>query len=40
MLMRKALYRFKISVAAFRTFLAENLHAMGYRPSYTDPDLW
>ena len=40
MLVRKALYVLKISDAAFRAFLAETLDAMGYRPSYTNTDLW
>ena len=40
MLVRKALYGLKISGAAFGAFLADNLYAMVYRPSYADPDLW
>ena len=39
MLVRKALYGLKSSGAAFREFLAETVDAMGYRLSYTDPDL-
>jgi hypothetical protein len=35
MLVKKALYGLKSSGAAFRAFLAEMLHAMGYKPSYT-----
>jgi hypothetical protein len=40
MLVKKALYGLKSSGAAFRAFLAEMLDAMGYVPSYTDPDVW
>ena len=40
MLARKALYGSKSSGAAFRTFLAETMDTMGYRPSYADLDLW
>ena len=40
MLVKKALYGLKSSGAAFRAFLAETLDAMGYRPSYADPDVW
>ena len=40
MLARKALYGLKISGEAFRAFLTETLDAMGYRPSYADPNLW
>ena len=40
MLMRKALYELKVSGAAFRDFLEENMYALGYLPSYTNPDLW
>ena len=40
MLARKALYGSKRSGAAFRDFLAENLNAMGYRPRYSNPNLW
>ena len=39
-LMRKALYGLMSSGAAFRPFVSDNLDAMGYRPSYTDPELW
>ena len=37
MLSRKALYVLKSSGAAFRSFLAETMDEMGYRPSYSDP---
>jgi hypothetical protein len=40
MLVEKALYGLKSSDTAFRTFPAEMLDAMGYRPSYADPDVW
>jgi hypothetical protein len=40
MLVKKALYGLKSSGAAFRAFLAETLDAMGYRPTYADPDVW
>ena len=40
MLIKKALYGLKSSGAAFRAFLAETLDAMGYKPSYADPDVW
>jgi hypothetical protein len=40
MLVKKALYGLKSSGAAFRAFLAETLDAMGYKPSYADPDVW
>jgi hypothetical protein len=40
MLVKKALYGLKSSGAAFRAHLAETLDAMGYRPTYADPDVW
>ena len=40
MLVRKALYVLKIFGAAFKALLAETLDTMGYRPSYSNPDLW
>ena len=40
MMVRKSLYGLKSSGAAFRAFLAETLNAMGYWPSYANPDLW
>ncbi len=40
MIVKKALYGLKSSGAAFRAFLAETLDAMGYKPSYADPDVW
>ena len=40
LLVRHSLYRLKISGAEFRAFLVETLVAMGYQPSYTDPELW
>ena len=39
-LVRKSLYGLKISSAAFRDFLAENMYAMVYKPRYADPDIW
>jgi hypothetical protein len=40
MIIRKALYGLKSSGAAFRAHLAQTLDAMGYKPSYADPDVW
>ena len=40
MLARKALYGLKSSGTDFRAFLAETVDKMGYRPSYSDPELW
>ena len=40
MLVRKDLYKLKISGATFRALLTETLHAMGYCTSYVNPDLW
>jgi hypothetical protein len=40
MIIKKLLYGLKISGAALRTHLAETLDTMGYKPSYTDPDVW
>ena len=40
MLVKKALYGLKSSGAAFRAFLAETIDAMGYKPSYANPDVW
>ena len=39
MLVINSLCVFKIYGASFRSFLAETLAAMGYRTSYSDPDL-
>ena len=36
----RALYGLKSSGAAFRAFLAEHLHDIGFRPSLADPDVW
>ena len=36
----RALYGLKSSGAAFRSFLAEHLHDIGYMPSKADPDVW
>ena len=40
MLVVRALYELKSSEAAFRAFLADHLHDIGYRPSIADPDIW
>ena len=40
MLVVRALYGLKSLGAAFRSFLAETLYDMGYKPSGTDPDVW
>ena len=36
----RALYGLKSSGAAFRSFLAEHLHDIGFKPSLADPDVW
>ena len=36
----KALYGLKSSGAAFRSFLADHLHDIGFRASLADPDIW
>ena len=36
----RAIYGLKSSGASFRSFLAEHLHSMDYRPSLADPDVW
>ena len=40
MLVVMALYVLKLSGAAFRDLLAENLHDFGYRSSIAEPDVW
>ena len=40
MLIVRALYGLKSSGAAFRSFLADHLWEIGYRPSQADPDVW
>ena len=40
MLVTRALYGLKSSGAAFRSFLADHLHDMGFRSSFADPDVW
>ena len=40
LLITRALYGLKSAGAAFRAFLAEHLHSIGYQPSYADPDVW
>ena len=40
MLVKKALYWFKISFAELRAHLAETLDALCYRPIYADPYVW
>ena len=39
MLFKKEVCRFKSSDTVFRLHLAETLDEMGYKPSYTDPDV-
>jgi len=39
-ILTRALYGLKSSGAAFRSFLAEHLHDIGYTPSKADPDVW
>ena len=40
MIVVRALYGLKSSGAAFRSFLAEHLHDIEYKPSLADPDVW
>ena len=40
MLIVRALYGLKSSGAAFRSFLAETIHDLGFVPSRADPDVW
>jgi hypothetical protein len=40
MIVVRALYGLKSSGAAFRSFLAEHLYDIGYKPSLADPDVW
>ena len=40
MLVNNALYLLNISGTAFRDLLSYKLDAMGYKPCYTDPDIW
>ena len=40
MVVVRALYGLKSSGAAFRAFLGETIHDMGFRPSLADPDVW
>ena len=40
MIVQRALYGLKSSGAAFRSFFAEILHDMGYKPSRADQDVW
>ena len=40
MLIVRALYGLKSSGAAFRSFLAETLFDLGFKPSVADPDVW
>jgi hypothetical protein len=40
LLVRKALYGLKSSGAAFRSFFAEHIYNLGFKPSRADPDCW
>jgi hypothetical protein len=40
MIIVRALYGLKSSGAAFRSFLAETLNDIGFKPSLADPDVW
>jgi hypothetical protein len=40
LIINKALYGLKSSGAAFRSFLAERLDDMNFKPSMADPDVW
>ena len=39
-IIRRALYGLKSSGAAFRSFFAEILHYMGYKPCQAEQDVW
>ena len=39
-IVRKALYGLKSAALAFRTFLADKLGEIGFRPTIADPDVW
>ena len=40
MLVVRALYGLKTAGASYRSFFAEALRDLGFRPSYADPDVW
>ena len=40
LIINRALYGLKSSGASFRSFLAERLDDMGFKPSIADPDVW
>jgi hypothetical protein len=40
LIVARALYGLKSAGAAFRSYLAEHLWSLDYRPSYADPDVW
>ena len=40
MLVVREMYGLKLSGAAFRDLIAEQLHDLGYSPSIADPDVW
>jgi Reverse transcriptase (RNA-dependent DNA polymerase) len=40
LIVERALYGLKSAGAAFRSYLAEHLWSLDYRPSYADPDVW
>jgi hypothetical protein len=40
MIIKRALYGLKSSGAAFRSFLAETLYDLSYKPTRADPDVW
>ena len=40
MIITRAMYGLKSSGAAFRSFLAETLNDIGFKPSLADPDVW
>jgi hypothetical protein len=40
LIVARALYGLRSAGAAFRSYLAEHLWSLDYRPSYADPDVW
>ena len=40
MIFKMALYGLKSPGAAFRSFLADQLHELGYKPTKADPNVW
>ena len=40
MLITRALYELKTSIASFRYYLAQTLYELGYTPTKAYPDVW